>query len=197
MNLRPKICAIVAVGPERVIGKDNVMPWHCSADLRHFKITTMGYPCIFGRKTFDGMGKKTLAGRQTVVISRNVCNDGGWLDNNLWVQSSIERAIYDFRKSDKIFICGGAQIYKYVLDKDLIDVFYLTEIESPELQKQVQQNPNQYTFFPVNLDTFLSPDKWTKKQITYSTGVLPNNPAQVKSTFWEYTRIRNLKDNVR
>ena len=197
MNLKPKICAIVAVGPGNVIGKDNVMPWHCPADLRHFKITTMGYPCVFGRKTFEGMGKKPLIGRQTVVISRNACNDGGGLDNNLWAQSSIERAIYDFRKYDKIFVCGGAQIYKYVLDKDLIDVFYLTEIESLELKKQVQQNPNQYTYFPVNLDVFLSADKWAKKQIKYPNGVLPNNPSQVKSIFWEYTRIRNLDDKVR
>ena len=32
-----KISLIVAMAHQRVIGKDNDMPWHLPADLRHFK----------------------------------------------------------------------------------------------------------------------------------------------------------------
>ena len=60
MNLR--IALIVAMTPERVIGIDGKMPWKLPADLRHFKKTTMGYPVIMGRRTFESIDR-TLDGR--------------------------------------------------------------------------------------------------------------------------------------
>ena len=42
---------IVAVAENRVIGKKNRLPWHFSADLKHFKQLTMGMTVIMGRKT--------------------------------------------------------------------------------------------------------------------------------------------------
>lgn len=192
MNLNTPICAIVAVGPENVIGKDNVMPWHCPADLRHFKLTTLYHPCIFGKNTFAGMGNQPLKDRLNIVCSSQYKDE--MINYRHWHASSVESAINTLiNYYDKIFVCGGAQIYKYVLDRDLIDVFYLTKIESPELRKQVLQNSKQYTYFPVDVNTFFSPDKWTGEQITYPVDTLPKNPPQVKQTFWKYTRIRNNK----
>ena len=46
---------IVAMAANRAIGKDNRMPWHLPADLKHFKETTMGCPVIMGRKTFESI----------------------------------------------------------------------------------------------------------------------------------------------
>lgn len=188
MNANKKICAIVAVGPENVIGKNNIMPWHCPADLRYFKMTTLFYPCIFGKNTFAGMGGAPLKDRINIVCSSQYKDEKVGFKH--WHASSIESAINNFKHHSKIFICGGAQIYKYALDTDIIDVFYLTKIESPELQKQVKQNPEQYTYFPVDVNTFFAPDRWTGRQITDLTDVLPKNPPLVSQTFWEYTRNR-------
>ena len=54
-----------------VIGRSNgEMPWHVKEEFQHFKNTTMGFPIIMGRKTFELLGKP-LKGRPHLVISRN------------------------------------------------------------------------------------------------------------------------------
>ena len=61
---------IVAHADNRIIGKDNDMPWYLPADLKYFKQTTLGKPVIMGRKTYESIGKP-LSGRLNIVISRN------------------------------------------------------------------------------------------------------------------------------
>jgi dihydrofolate reductase len=46
----------------RLIGKDNELPWHLPQDLAYFKRVTMGHTIVMGRKTFDSIGKP-LPGR--------------------------------------------------------------------------------------------------------------------------------------
>ena len=64
---------IVAMSRNRVIGRNNKLPWYLPGDLRYFKQATMGKPIIMGRKTWDSIGRP-LPGRMNVVISRN----GSW-----------------------------------------------------------------------------------------------------------------------
>ena len=71
-----KISMIAAMAHDRVIGKDNQMPWHLPADLAHFKRVTFGKPVLMGRKTFESIGRP-LPGRRNLVISRNP--DGSYL----------------------------------------------------------------------------------------------------------------------
>ena len=52
-----KIAMIAAMANNRVIGKDNQMPWNMPADLAHFKRTTLGKPVIMGRKTYESIGR--------------------------------------------------------------------------------------------------------------------------------------------
>ena len=65
-----RISLIAALAKNRVIGKDNVMPWHMPADLQHFKMVTLGKPVIMGRKTFESIGRP-LPGRKNIIISRD------------------------------------------------------------------------------------------------------------------------------
>ncbi len=65
-----KISMIAAMANDRVIGKDNAMPWHLPADFAWFKQSTLGKPIVMGRKTFESIGRP-LPGRQNIVISRN------------------------------------------------------------------------------------------------------------------------------
>ncbi len=69
-----RVSMIVAMASNRAIGKDNRMPWHLPADLKHFKAITMGCPVIMGRKTFESILAalgKPLPGRKNIVITRN------------------------------------------------------------------------------------------------------------------------------
>ncbi|MGH8505573.1 MAG: dihydrofolate reductase, partial [Stenotrophobium sp.] len=61
---------IVAVGEHNEIGKNGKMPWHLSADLKHFKALTLGKPVIMGRRTFEAIGKP-LPQRRNIVVTRN------------------------------------------------------------------------------------------------------------------------------
>lgn len=51
------ISLIVAMGQNRVIGKNNQLPWYLPADLQYFKKVTLGHPIVMGRKTFESIGR--------------------------------------------------------------------------------------------------------------------------------------------
>ncbi len=46
-----EVVHVVAMDQQRCIGKGNDLPWHISADLKHFKAITQGGVVIMGRKT--------------------------------------------------------------------------------------------------------------------------------------------------
>ncbi|MBO7173108.1 MAG: dihydrofolate reductase, partial [Burkholderiaceae bacterium] len=48
---------IVAHARNKVIGRENQLPWHLPEDLKHFKRTTLGKPVIMGRKTWESLPK--------------------------------------------------------------------------------------------------------------------------------------------
>lgn len=113
---------IAAMAKNRVIGKENQMPWHLPADFAWFKRCTLGKPVIMGRKTYDSIGRP-LPGRQNIVISR---------DTSLKIEgvdcvSSIEEAIEMVNDKNEIMIIGGGSIYQACLEK--ANCLYLTFID--------------------------------------------------------------------
>ncbi len=66
-----KIVAIWAQDEKGVIGKEDRLPWHLPAELKHFKETTLNHAILMGRVTFDGMGRRLLPGRETLILTRN------------------------------------------------------------------------------------------------------------------------------
>ncbi|WP_299004967.1 type 3 dihydrofolate reductase [uncultured Shewanella sp.] len=116
-----KIAMIAAMANNRVIGKDNQMPWHLPEDLRHFKAITMNKPIVMGRKTFESIGRP-LPGRHNIVITRQT----DFTATGITVVDSIEAAIESAKECDELMIIGGGQLYSAVLPK--ADSLYLTEI---------------------------------------------------------------------
>ena len=55
----------------RVIGRNQQLPWHLPAELAHFKRVTMGHPVVMGRRTYESIGK-ALPGRHNIVVTHNV-----------------------------------------------------------------------------------------------------------------------------
>lgn len=106
------ISIIVAIARNGVIGKANgEMSWHVKEEFQHFKNTTLGFPIIMGRKTFETLGKP-LKSRLNIVVSKNKSYKTSF--NEVVIKKSIDEAI-DYCKSvkpEKIFIIGGGEIYK-------------------------------------------------------------------------------------
>ncbi len=119
---KPIISLIAAMANNRVIGKENQMPWHLPADLGHFKTVTMGKPVIMGRKTYESIGRP-LPGRKNIVISR---------DENYRLEAcetavSLEEAMALVDDVEELMIIGGGYLYSQTIPQ--ADRLYLTFID--------------------------------------------------------------------
>jgi dihydrofolate reductase len=120
---QPRISLIVAMAANRAIGRDNRMPWHLPADLKHFKQATLGKPVIMGRKTFESILAtlgKPLPGRTSVVVTRNLNYRPAGLDARavLLVDSpntAIQALATLPAPPEEVFVIGGAEIYRAML----------------------------------------------------------------------------------
>lgn len=117
-----RISLIAAMASNRVIGRDNRLPWHLSADLKRFKRLTMGHTLVMGRKTFESIGRP-LPGRSTVVVTRQ----RDYAPAGVRVVHSVEEALQASGTDGEVFIAGGGDIFQQTLP--VADRLYLTIIE--------------------------------------------------------------------
>ncbi|MBI2612858.1 dihydrofolate reductase [Candidatus Kaiserbacteria bacterium] len=126
----PIVAAVVAIGRNRELGKDNKLLWKIPADVQRFRDLTRGHPLIMGRKTFEsivGYRGSPLPDRTNIVITR----DPNWTYEGVIVAHSLDEALEkakDAPGGDEIHIGGGAEIYKEALPQ--IDKLYLTLIDA-------------------------------------------------------------------
>ena len=118
------VSAIVAISRNRVIGRDNQIPWYLPADLKYFKRTTLHHHVLMGRKTFESIGRP-LPKRTNIVVTRNPF----WTASNVWVANSIEEglSLAERNGEEECFVIGGGQIYE--LGMPFFDRIYLTEVD--------------------------------------------------------------------
>lgn len=116
-----KLIIIVAHDPNLVIGKDGSLPWHYSEDLKFFKRTTMGAPLLMGRVVFEELNEKPLPGRENVVLSRSKNYD------HVKTFGSIEDALVYLSDREEVYVIGGGEIYKQMID--IADELVITEIK--------------------------------------------------------------------
>ena len=121
----------------RVIGKDGAIPWHLPADLQRFKNTTMGYPMVMGRKTFESL-PGVLPGRQHVILTRN----RNYIAKGCDIVTCWEEAKTLLEGSEKIFVIGGAEVHALVLPhaQQLDLTFVHAELEGDTFFPQWNKN---------------------------------------------------------
>lgn len=121
------ISIIVAVSENSVIGRDNDLPWHLPADLKHFMNTTRGHPVVMGRKTFESL-QQPLTNRPNIVITR----DPEYTAEGAFIAHSLDEALAKARQvssdDEEIFILGGSEIFRQALP--LADRLYLTLVHA-------------------------------------------------------------------
>lgn len=120
-----RIIHIVAHSKNKCIGNKNKLIWNLPDDLKHFKKTTLNSVVIMGRKTLQSLPHK-LKDRTTIVVSSKPCDDA----KADYEACSIERALHIAKSlgADKVYIAGGASIYKQTLH--LAHELIVTEIDS-------------------------------------------------------------------
>tara|TARA_Y100000389_G_C17445910_1_gene511581 strand:- start:1369 stop:1872 length:504 start_codon:yes stop_codon:yes gene_type:complete len=119
---------IVAIEKNRGIGRDGILPWHHSSDLKRFRELTSGNGnncIIMGRNTYESIGKP-LPNRTNVVLTSNT----EMSHIGLVIMSNINDVLVFLENSsfDDVWIIGGAMVYNAFLDKRLIQEIYVTKI---------------------------------------------------------------------
>lgn len=125
MASAPRVCLIAAVARNKVIGRNNQIPWRLPEDLKHFRKLTMGHAVIMGRKTFESIvafSGKSLPGRDNIVITRS----RDWSGTGCQIAHSLEEALARVSDQRDAFVIGGAEIYSLALPK--ASRLYMTEI---------------------------------------------------------------------
>ncbi len=154
-----KISLIAAVAANRVIGRDNDLPWKIQDDMKFFRESTRGHVVITGRKNFEAMGG-ALPKRPNIVVTRNP----EYVAEGARVCSSVEQALNlaESLGESEAFVIGGAEIYAlalpyahtYYRTRVLADVpgdtlfpeFDESEWDAQELRTQEANERNQHAF---------------------------------------------------
>lgn len=155
---------IVAMDSNRVIGKDNDIPWRLPEDWKFVKETTSGHAIIMGRKNLESIGRP-LPNRRNIVLTR----DEEYKVNGCEISHSVEEALKLCENESEIFIFGGEQIYKLFMP--YVEKIYITKIHH-EFEGD--------TFFPE-----LNYDAWN--EVSVVKGIKDDkNPYDY--TFYQYER---------
>ncbi len=143
----------------RVIGRDNQIPWHLPEDFKWFKRLTTGHFVLMGRKTFASLGRP-LPNRTNIVLTRaprKLAHDpafapalvGNWTprigrsyqlsleritERDVWLVRSLPKLLAAFdrvRPQRELFVIGGAQVYAQTLPRctDLYLTVVFREVE--------------------------------------------------------------------
>lgn len=122
------ISLIAALSKNRVIGKNNDLPWHLPDDMKYFMQTTKSHHVIMGRKNYESIPEKfrPLPNRTNIVVTRQQ----NFSAPNCVVVNSIEAALdIAFKNNEhEVFIIGGSEIYNQGLSS--ANKLYLTEIDA-------------------------------------------------------------------
>lgn len=112
---------IAAMASNRIVGKNNQLPRHYSADLQHFKTITSGHVVVMGYNTFLSIGRQ-LPNRRNIILSQSPIE-------GLETYQSIDamKQQLESENIDQIFIIGWASIYRQFLP--MADIIYLTQIK--------------------------------------------------------------------
>ena len=136
------ISMIAAIGKNRELGLQGDLCFHLREDMKYFKETTMGHAVVMGRKTWESLPKRPLAGRKNIVVTRGEVEGADEVVHDLsaWVVKPRE---------EEVFVIGGGMLYWEMMK--FADRLYITEVDA-EAEAD--------TFFPE-----IKSEEWERKVI--------------------------------
>ncbi len=137
-----QVIATASVADNGVIGTRSGMLWHLDDDVKHRRRLTMGHVVLLGRRTYEVLGNKPLAGRRTIVLSRR----GGYRPAGVQVARSFDEALALAQQTpDRIcWVAGGGEVFRAAWP-------HLTGLEITE----VHAHPEGEVTFPL-----IEADRW-------------------------------------
>jgi dihydrofolate reductase len=153
-----EIILIAAMASNRVIGRNNQIPWHLPGEQKRFKETTWGHTIIMGRITHETIGR-TLPGRRNIIVTRNP----HYRVMGCEVASSLDSAYKLCETGDRVFNIGGEQLYRQGI-KDA-DTLILTVLQQPvpgdvffpefsEIEFECVRSENVTALIPYSIQTY-------------------------------------------
>jgi len=118
------LTAVVAMTPDRVIGRAGALPWHLPEDLAFFKRTTCGHPIVMGRKTFESIGRP-LPRRRNIVLTR----DSAWSADGVELIHHVDELEKLPGLEGEVFIIGGAEVYSAFMHR--LDELLVSHVFEP------------------------------------------------------------------
>ena len=126
--------AIIAMAQNRVIGKNNGLPWpSIKEDFKWFKEFTMCKTLIVGKTTFDTL--PLLKNRECLVLTKPVEAIDAYITNQYMVNNNAmtgqmitmeDVESYSRFRKDYLIVVGGAKTYVKLLP--YITEFYVTHV---------------------------------------------------------------------
>jgi dihydrofolate reductase len=164
-----EVVAILAIGLNNELGKNNNLLWDLPRDMAFFKETTWGSCIITGRKNYESIPEKyrPLPGRYNIILSKSLS-----IDNPMaCVAANLNEALEIAKSKGKetCYIIGGGQVYKQAFEADVVDKVLITVVEGN-----------------FNADVFLegfNQEKWYLKTESFVPSD-PKNPFNMRFQTW-------------
>jgi dihydrofolate reductase len=141
-----EIIIIAAIDQDNGLGYQNHLLCHLHDDLKNFKKLTSGHTVVMGRKTWESLSIKPLPNRKNIILTRHVSATFKGSTASMSVNDVLSLCSDD----EKIFIIGGAEIYRQFFD-----------IAHRLIITHIQNHFNADVFFPE-----ISEEKWLKVKET-------------------------------
>jgi dihydrofolate reductase len=156
------------------LGKDNKLLKRIPEDLKRFSELTRGNAIIVGRKTLESFkDKKPLPDRINIVLTK----DKNYYCEGAVIINSIEELFNEIEKiNKKVFVCGGATIYKQLLP-------YCESALITQIDEEYEADT-----YLVNLE---ENSNWTKTDV----GDWQESHAEVRFRYVEYINTRQTKQD--
>lgn len=137
------ISLIWAMTKDRLVGKDNLIPWHIKEDLLYFKEKTQGKTVLMGEATYYSLkgyykNRPLPYGKIYVASLSNIELEDATIINDL--KSFLENIKED------IMVIGGKTIYE--LSMPYADYLYITLVKG-EYKGNIYLKPIDFTKFEL------------------------------------------------
>ena len=172
-----KFKIIACINQRLCLGENNNLCYHFSSDLKNFKTITLDNVVIMGRKTYESLPKKPLPHRINIVITtdKNYKAEGCIIVHS--IEECIELCEREYHMMD-CYVIGGGKIYEEFINRDLVDIMYITE---------VTDSKEGDTYFP---NVLMDKEKW---RVFYRTDTQHDKPSKLNYFFTIY-KENNVKE---
>ncbi len=110
ITAHPDVTIIAAVAENGAIGRAGALIYHLPNDMKRFRELTTGHTVLMGRRTYESLPKGALPDRRNIVLSRRANAYPG-----CEVFGGLEEALQHCKAAERVFIIGGAEIYRAAL----------------------------------------------------------------------------------